>query len=802
MKKAIERIKMQEFFKITKPSYKYYKLTPNNSVRNQSTYKIARTVASLYRNVFQRIKVEESKVLSVFNKEFLVGTKYNLNVYEKISYYVYIEKKKINFYFIIPEQHSSVMEERMSDVWSGITIDEVDEIPKFKDSATKYALQYEKEDALSLAVDRRNNDLLRSNINVVNVLEENDKVGILYNFIPMNQHGWKYKYKNTINKVKSNLPVEKDKGSIAYISKYLLKHVTDLVDLVLDVFTFGDKKSESGGLESLLERILKNDKMSKATIEKENAVILETQIIVFSEAEEKARELNNARSVVQSFETISENNRLVSRRIKTKINFNSYRVNKAPTMKVSDTECQNFISLAGRDILEEHNFIDKIETKETKVPEELQEGEISIGISTHRGHKQEAFLTDDKEYKNLALMLIGPTRAGKSTLIGNISNDALNNGECVVMFDFIKNCELSQEVSELFPGDKVLNIECDDFEKLQGLGYNEVGYETDTFKRYDNAKRQTTQLMSLIDCVNGSGASPLTPRMRRYFASASLVSFINNGSIKDVFDILQDHNKRHRFINEVPNDQFENMEEYINSLHSLDERDKEGEIIGTRDSLISGVIDRLDALKQNTYIELMLKKDTKENIDLTKEIQKNQIICIKMPESMFSTDEERDVYSTYWITKIWLALQMRAKDIPDRSKHTKVNLVIDEIYQVENTEKFLTDKLSRLAKFSVKPIISCHYIGQLDYLRPELRSANASYMLISGCDKDNYNEFRDELKPYEMEDLLNLKRWHSLNIIKHQNGYGKFITALPGPVGSKKEVKDAEIIENNCLQPT
>jgi hypothetical protein len=793
MKKAIERIKMQEFFKITKPTYKYYKLTPNNSVRNQSTYKIARTISSLYRNLLQRVKAEETKVMRVFNKEFLVGTKYNLNAYEKISYYVYIEKKKVDFYFIIPEQHSSVMEERMGDVWTGVTITEVKEIPKFKESATKYALQYEKEDALSLAVDRRNNDLLRSNLNVVNVLEENDKIGIFYNFMPTNQHNWKYKYKHTIDKVKNREPVEKDKGSLAYVFKYTLKQLTDLVDSLLDVITFGDKKKESGGLEVLLERLIKNDKLSTATIEKENAIILDTQIIIFSEAEEKAREVNNARSVVQSFETVSENNRLVSKRVKTKINFNSYKVN-APVMKISDNECQNFISLAGRDILEEHNFIDKIETKETKVPEELQEGKISIGESTHRGHKQKAYLTEDKEYKNLSLMLIGPTRAGKSTLIGNLSNDALNNKECVIMFDFIKNCELSQEVSDLFPKDQVINIECDDFEKLQGLGYNEVGYETDTFKRYDNAKRQTTQLMSLIDCVNGSGSTPLTPRMKRYFASASLVSFINNGSIKDVFDILQDHNKRHKFINMVPNDQYENMEEYINSLHGLDERDKEGEIIGTRDSLISGVIDRLDALKQNTYIELMLKKDTNNNIDLTKEIQKNQLICIKMPESMFSTDEERDVYTTYWITKLWLALQMRAKDIPDRSKHTKVNLIIDELYQVENTEKFLTDKLSRLAKFSVKPIISCHRIKQLVHMREELRSANASYMLISGCDKDNYNEFKEELKPYEMEDLLNLKRFHSLNIIKHQNGYGKFITELPAPVSQKK-------MQNNCLQP-
>jgi hypothetical protein len=195
-----------------------------------------------------------------------------------------------------------------------------------------------------------------------------------------------------------------------------------------------------------------------------------------------------------------------------------------------------------------------------------------------------------------------------------------------------------------------------------------------------------------------------------------------------------------------------------------------------------GIIDRLNKLKANTFMELMLKKGTEGNFDLSDEIQKNQVICLRMPEDMFSTDAERDVYTTYWITKLWLALQARAKKVSDRAKHTKVNIVIDEIYQVNNTEKFLTEKLSRLAKFTAKPIISCHYINQLKHMRQELRSANASYMLISGCDKNNYNEFKEELRPYSMEDLLNLKRHHSLNIIKYGSGYAKFITKLPPPI--------------------
>ena len=52
-------------------------------------------------------------------------------------------------------------------------------------------------------------------------------------------------------------------------------------------------------------------------------------------------------------------------------------------------------------------------------------------------------------------------------------------------------------------------------------------------------------------------------------------------------------------------------------------------------------------------------------------------------------------------------------------------------------------------------------------------------MLLAGCGKDNFNSLKEELDPYELEDLMNLKRYHSLNLIKIGDGYSKFITKLP-----------------------
>jgi hypothetical protein len=80
-------------------------------------------------------------------------------------------------------------------------------------------------------------------------------------------------------------------------------------------------------------------------------------------------------------------------------------------------------------------------------------------------------------------------------------------------------------------------IDCEDPDTLQGLGYNEAGVSADPFRQYDKAKRQTTQLKTLINPLNSDDVRP-TARMERYLESASNVVFTCGGSVRDVFLVL------------------------------------------------------------------------------------------------------------------------------------------------------------------------------------------------------------------------------------------------------------------------
>lgn len=783
----IKTMKLSNIVQIIKPEYVFLKLKPNNSIRNNGTHKVARAIGGLYKNVLESIKREEEKMVKLFGKEFIIPTKFSIQANIKVGYFIYMEKKKVDFYLIVPKSQLAFIKEKISDVWTNITIDTVNELPSFNDASTKHQILYKKEDGLSLAVDRRNNELLNSNLNIVEMLEGGDRVGIFYNLIPSSQHGWRYKHKTTIEKFKSGKPVDRNKAGWSYVLRWGASSIDGLLATIAEAISGNNDKSiatskedDYGLLTRLFEGFNGSKKLSEWSLKKGNSSTLPIQIVTMTDCIDKIRERNVARSLAQSFDTISEDNELIFKPYKKTFKYTDYSIG-SERICVGDEEAQNFLALAGRDVLEKYNFIERVETNETEVPEDLQQGVMCIGENIFRGKKQKAYLSNDIEFRNLLLLLIGPTRAGKSNLISHLSIDAIENGECVIIFDFIENCELSDSVAKLFPKEKVLEIRCDDFNTMQGLGYNEVGKSHDTFKQYENAKRQTTNVLTLVNSIN-SDESRLSPKMERYLESASLIVFISNGSIKDVFGVLTNFKIRLQYLKKVPKTQYENLDEYIENLHELDETDKEGTTIGTKTNLIVGIIDRLNTLKRNTYMELMLKKDTSKNIDLSEEMQKNQLIVIRMPQSMFTVDSERDVYTLFWLSKLWLAAQVRAERIKDKSKRTKINLVIDELYQVSNTEKFLTTKLSQMAKFIVKPIVSCHYINQLKYMRDELRSANTSYMLLAGSDKKNYDELKNELYPFTDEDLKDMKRYYSMNYVKNKDGYSRFITALPDKV--------------------
>ena len=160
-------------------------------------------------------------------------------------------------------------------------------------------------------------------------------------------------------------------------------------------------------------------------------------------------------------------------------------------------------------------------------------------------------------------------------------------------------------------------------------------------------------------------------------------------------------------------------------------------------------------------------------------MEEHKVILIRMRDKDFDDDISIDILTSFFLQKIWAALKIRGTmhNLPDR-----VTVLIDEIFQTPCAQKILAKNFVQSAKFGLKYVLTLHYLQQLSQdAQRAMRNANASYMLISGVDENAFSSFRSDFQKegYEVEDLLNLERYHSLNLIKTKNGRAAFITRLP-----------------------
>lgn len=755
-------MKISDYIEFKKPNYIYLKLIPSNSIRNYNSDKILTLIAGLYRVIDKRIR-------KINNKQFFECT-------AKVSYYIYMEKKSVQFYFIVPETHYNLFKDKIIDTWSNkITITQVDNIPIFDCECTKYFMTYKKEDAMSLECDKRNNVLLNSLLNTIHIMEDGDKVGVLYNFIPTNQKSWRVNYDRTINKLKEDVPINKNKLDALYIARKFFLLIAKCIDLALDVVNLGPKQN----IKPMKELML-----SKDTLKKRDATIVNTQILCFSESKDKEREHNNAISACQSFQCLDSNdNSITYRRFKNKeYSILDTTIKGADTLKLQTDEGQNLLSLPGRELLEEHKVIEYTNVLESQVPEKLRHGYIPLGLCTYHGNSIMAYQRDTYDQGNFPLVLIGEQGSGKTTYISNYVKSIMIRDEGCILIDYIKNCELSESIKQIVPNNKLIELDMSDIQSAQGIGYNElIPKSNKPLDILDVANRKALYIQMLVDALNADG-DPLSSSMDRYLSAASNIVFLNNNaSLKDVVKCLNDLTYRKLCLDSVPMDLTDYLSDEISALNELDDRDKDGVIYGTRMAKIDGINHRINLLRKDLRLKMMFNKPCTDNINLVKAMDEGKIILVKMPQEYFATPYSKNVIVTYLFTKVWAATLIRGSRQPQPKRF---HIIVDEIFQARTAMKMLKEQeiLPQTRKFGDRFVFSCQYLGQIELIDQTLRSAGASYMLMKGSGKANFNEFKDELAPYTLDDMEALPQWYSLNLINYEDGRAKFVTQLPKPL--------------------
>lgn len=769
-------MKMSEYFKLIKPDYCYIQIIPDKSIRNYNTTNIAEAISYTYKKLSKRMDIEKQKMLKIIP----VPSKITIEQNYHVAYIVDIVKNDVSFYFQFPNHFKTILLGKIREIWPKATINDVEGIKEFNIKSQCYQLAYKYEDALSLSVDKKSNEPLNSVLSVIDVMQDNDRLTIIYNFTARNQKGWKSSYKKTLDEVKAQKPVIKEKYSLEAIGKNaglaLISFLDNITDIIAD---FAGAKKKDGSLAEVLATALESSNtttISTATKKKKDMRVLENQIAIVSYSEDDTRKKNNAIKAAQNYSAITDNNELIYKPVKNLPNLNDFKFKNYDVNTVSTDETQNFIQLPARSLFKQYN-LNHIEASESMVPERLRKGYFCLGVSTFRGEKVEAYLEDEYNAGNFPLLLLGPQGVGKTTYMSNISRYANMRKEGMLILDYIKNCELSDSICEVIPETDRVVIDLSKETDIQGFGYNEIKITDDMtpYQILSQANLRSQYTINLIDAINVN--EPLTSNMRTVLSACCNVVYASGGtSLKDVVLFLTNHNKRLERLNKLPKEIREGLDDELIDLANIDEVDKKtGEVTGTKISKTEFIMARISLLKEDFKLKFMYNKPTENNIDLVECMEQGKIVIIKMPQAEFPSTMVKNVLVTYWASKIWAATEVRgAMHLKPHRSH----LIIDEPFQAPTVLKLLSYNMPQSRKYGLKTILSTQYLNQLGDSLEAIAGSNASFMLLKNTSKKDFEYFSHNTE-MTYDDLNEMKIFHSLNLVAYDGGYSSFITKLP-----------------------
>lgn len=734
----LKSIPIAKYFEIQSQEYVYLKLIPSKSIRNNRTYSILDLVNKMYLNINKLIKIEDNKLI--------------IRTQLKASYYIHITKEKINFYFIVPKLFYSKFRVKFKEIWKSVEIKEVNSIPII--TGPQYQLIYKNKDFLSTSTDMRNNDLLSANLSAVELLQDGEEAGILYNFLPTSEKQCNY-FKSTCQKFireYKNTNVKYTSNAISNLIIKILSYSIDFINSTLN-FLFDVKQ---------VDKQINFNKLSNNTNKKATSDICKTQIILSSKAKTTNREKSIIDTISNSYSVIEDDNKFICKKIKHNIR----------NLNTSIYECGNFIALPGADIIQQFPQINHNRVYNKDFPKCLATGDILIGNSIKN---MPVYYSTDKEISRLGRVLIGGMGCGKTHYMQNLAKSIIAKGDGLVVLDIIRDCNLAESIKQVTPKDRLIEIDCSNHTQLQGFCYNElICNSSDKYRKLAKCMEKGTQLHILLNTINSD--TKLTPRMLRYFYAACTVVFYKNinASFKEIIEVLIYPDIRKNILERLSESEIKLLSDEIKDLCDLDKVNKNG-TIENYDSKIDGIIDRISMLKTNLYTKLAYNTQGNNNIDFVKALDQNKVIIIKAREEDFTNRNIRDLIATFYLSKVWLAKQIKA--------NTRTEIFIDEINLFPTAQIILQDILTECRKYSFIPTISLHFLDQCSKkCKNAILSSGCNFLLLAGADVKCFIELKElfNKEGYTETDLLELKRYHALCLIRNEdNVYSAFVVKLP-----------------------
>lgn len=768
-----------------------YQIVPDYNLSNKSNLSLVNDIASIYKPFKKRIKWKKKGI--------------ELN--KQVVFDILLSKKNAEFFLSMDEELEGLLEGKMHTVWDKASISKVDKtaLNTFQHEVQVGELILRDYTFKSLSINQQDLYPMTAILGVIKNLKEDEKIRVVTVIEPLARVDWISIVKDELDSLKKGRVVDNTISTNeklvnmgintlqAALDLYIDFRLT-LIDSVFGIVNLHERESKKQDIRLRLEDIdiLKDsfyikERLSPETVYKQTSDAFKIKIIIVSESKTLERARMNMIALSNAYKTISHDNELILKELSTKqkevilheLKHNAVTMNKKCIL--SDKEVAKLLNLPQKTLQQEYG-ISNIDTREVQLPVQLQAGQVRIGIAGYRGKEVTATFATDKNIMALPKVIVGPQNAGKTTMLKRIVKDYYNAGYSNIIIDFIEDCETAKEVSAVIPTKDKVIIRLGERDFIPALAFNEVSKriteDMDQWEKVHLANLIAEQVEQLINTVTDSATGYLTAPMLRYLHAASMVTFIRPfATVQEVFQVLRDYKSRNEAIRYAKYSKcFAENDEIFSDLEELHKRDAQGKkIIGTREDLIIGITNRITILKKNPYMKAMLMAEIDQTQDFERYIREGKSIFIMIPQNRFPNEMIRDVLTTYFLSRLWVTVQLRK----DNKNSRLCNVIFDEVAQVPTTARFLAEHITELRRHRLGILTTAHYLKQFKELLTAFKSAGSSYMLLAGTEKENLEILKEEIAPFTIEEGLKLKQHTTLNIINYGSEYAKFIARQP-----------------------
>jgi len=402
---------------------------------------------------------------------------------------------------------------------------------------------------------------------------------------------------------------------------------------------------------------------------------------------------------------------------------------------ITPAEIGRLIQLPPRSLQEEYMGVAAKSQRESKAPAEVRRGGLKLGTVEQKDGSYEVYMpTDNHDELCLPRVVIGGMGSGKTRGYGaNLIVEAVKNGFGALSIDPAKG-EIGNEVEAVLPPDKVKRIRIDGTVPF-ALDFCEVRYSPRARNRLAN---------SVISFFN-TATDEAGAQTARFLRAAIMA--MRTPRLSEVLRIFEDDIYREELVAGMPP-----------GIHRSTLEDFGRMTDGRRAQVLAPILNRLDTILGDEYLAECF--DSENSLDMVVLMSEPHAVIIDVPKTALGS-EGVDLIVNLLSVKIDLAMTLR-----EEAKQFPFFVIYDEPHQFLRSTRAWKSAAVESRKWRVGYVWMFHSWEQIPGdLAEIIRSAGPHYHIYRAS-KKTFNELREELAPYTVEDFVKMPRFHALNVLR------------------------------------